>query len=394
MLDRARKIVADMLAPQSLDDFLARHFERSALFVPANERTARRRTGDEDPEKALLAVYDTDAQNLTSHAADPSGPPPGPRRAVSPDDYRSLVADYQAKGHTVRIPSCGGHFAHIARFARALTELLSVPVETAAFWSAEGAKAPVHYDDEDLFAIQMHGQKRWFVSTAPPRLPNPWRQIGEQPPELGPHRIVDMAPGDLLYVPRGTPHYVTSTTDSIHLSVGFSPLTTRDAIVAMIDQLADLHRPLREGFMAQHGNSAGSAPSRMAEGLSLLAQQARNPQFLQAALASRTSRMIGELPKLEKPSRSANPPPQRVRQADLAISSVLKTTDIIDFSQPGEHMLIHRGAEEAVRFIAETAEFSVDELPGGLAPDVKNALVAQFIGSGFLVPVDGPAAGR
>ncbi len=377
-----------MLAPQSLDDFFARHFERSALFVPAGQRTGSARTGAEDPEMALLAAYKTDAHNLTSHAADPAGPPPGPRRAVSRADYRSLVGDYHAQGHTVRIPACGGHFPHIARFARALTELMSVPVETAAFWSAEGAKAPVHYDDEDLFAIQMHGRKRWFVSTAPPRLPNPWRQIGERPPELGSHSVIDMAPGDLLYVPRGTPHYVISTTDSIHLSVGFSPLTVRDAIVAMIDQLADLHRPLRETF------ASGADGSRIAEGLSLLTQQARNPRFLQAALASRTSRMIGKLPKLEQSTAKPDAPPSRVRQADLAIASVLKTADIIDFSQPGTHILIHPGAEEAVRFIAETDEFWVDELPGGLAPDVRNALVAQFIGSGFLVPADGPAAGR
>lgn len=89
------------------------------------------------------------------------------------------------------------------------------------------------------------------------------------------------------------------------------------------------------------------------------------------------------------------PPPQARRVADpaefkkLIHGAYFNEPELVDFRQPGERMLVHRGAEQSLRFIANTPEFRVAELPGELGDDVKVALVNRLVASGFLVPVTG-----
>ncbi len=106
------------------------------------------------------------------------------------------------------------------------------------FWSEGGAKAPVHHDEVDVIVIQLVGTKRWFISDATPTLPNQWRGLGETSAVMNSFKTYDVQPGDLLYVPRGTVHTVESISESIHLSIGFVPVTQRDAIIAALDLLS------------------------------------------------------------------------------------------------------------------------------------------------------------
>ena len=60
----------------------------------------------------------------------------------------------------------------------------------------------------------------------------------------------------------------------------------------------------------------------------------------------------------------------------------------IDFAYPGGHLYLHRGSEEAVRFIAQTERFRVCDIPGAIGDDVRLALAARFVESGILEPDD------
>ena len=92
---------------------------------------------------------------------------------------------------------------------------------------------------------QLRGTRRWDISTAPSELDNAWQRIPGRIPTLGPHEAVDMRPGDLLYLPRGTQYGVDSDAESLHVAVGFVPLTVREALLAVLDHLSDVDRTLR-----------------------------------------------------------------------------------------------------------------------------------------------------
>lgn len=247
-------------------------------------------------------------------------------------------------------------------------------------------RAPVHYDDHDLIVVQLEGTKRWYVATRPSELFNTWRGVSGNPPDLGAHQVLDLAPGDLMYLPRGTFHTVDSDTESVHLAIGFTPLTLREAVIAALDHLSDLNRPLRTTLAGQmEGADLAQFAPAIAEAVGQLFNAARSPGFVTAALQRRASRVAGALSPLTRPTKTPQVGLDTVlRHAEGAFSHIGANTDTIDVAYPGGHLYIHRGAQEAVVFIADTPSFRVRDLPGPIGDDVRLALVARFLEVGFL----------
>jgi bifunctional lysine-specific demethylase and histidyl-hydroxylase NO66 len=82
-----------------------------------------------------------------------------------------------------------------------------------------------HYDDVDVFILQVSGRKRWrayapLPESALPRFSS--RDFVESQDDLG-KAILDgvLAPGDILYLPRGTIHQAESlqSEHSLHLTL-------------------------------------------------------------------------------------------------------------------------------------------------------------------------------
>ncbi|UVO55139.1 cupin domain-containing protein [Sphingomonas sp. SUN039] len=373
----ARAVVGKMLAPLALGTFL----DAVAASRPLEQGgdAAHLRTGllGPDPEQTILAAFATHAPTLDCHAVAPQGPPPGPAVVADAAAFRALIDAYHARGYTVRLPDVRALSPALQHFVRALEIVLDQPVDTSIFWSRVGARAKIHYDNNDNIAIQLAGRKRWFVSTDAAGLQNPWRDIAETPPHLERHNVVDAAPGDLLYIPRGLPHSVASTTESIHVAILFTPLTLRAAMIAAIDHLAETARPLRA--------AAGSA-NDLARAFADLAERCRQPQFVEAALERRSGRAVADLARLVPPvAAPVLGVTTRVRHAALSAAHLREAGATIELALPGGRMALHAGAAPALRFILATPAFAVGDLPG-LTPDLAVALVGRLIEAGLLEP--------
>jgi hypothetical protein len=95
--------------------------------------------------------------------------------------------------------------------------------------------------------------------------------------------------------------------------------------------------------------------------------------------------MITGLPKLPpSPAENKITITSRIKHNDLAVAQMVTTDEFVDFSQPGGHILVHRGTEDGMRFITETPEFLVKEIPGEIDDDVRLALVNRLLGCGYL----------
>lgn len=122
-----------------------------------------------------------------------------------------------------------------------LGRVLHEPVEINAYVSC--GRAPgygPHFDNHDVFVIQIAGRKRWriYPTTAGPD------------PESNGHDHVrgDTAPvfdqtiqaGDLLYIPHGTTHEVTGLSEpSLHLTIGVTKKTGLDLLAWVVEQLRE-----------------------------------------------------------------------------------------------------------------------------------------------------------
>lgn len=390
IVSAAESVIRALLAPLSVESFfdavrLSKPVEQ--LGGPSHSRAALL---GPDPEATLLAAFATHAPILDCHAVAPDGPPPGPATVPDAVAFRALVGRYHDRGYTVRIPEVRALASPLLGFTRALEALMAQPVEASVFWSRAGARAKIHYDNNDNITVQLSGRKRWYISTDPAGLQNAWGDVAEPLPHLERHRVLDVEPGDLHYIPRGTPHSVESTTDSLHVSILFKPLTVRSAIIAALDHAADSTRPYRltaaSRLVGPGGIGAVLEPGIVA-GLTHLIEQCRHPGFIDAALAKRTSRGIGDLKRLAPVI--ASPPPltsaSRVRHAPWSTLHLRDAGNVIDLALPGGHMGIHAGAAAALAFIAETPDFAIGELPG-LAPEVGVALVERLVTAGLLEP--------
>lgn len=120
-----------------------------------------------------------------------------------------------------------------------LAEDLACPVDAVAFLTPPAHKglAP-HIDDEDVFVLQLSGTKQWTVHEQLRPVPLEPRALTES--QLGPVALTPLlAPGDVMYVPRGTPHHAASTNShSLHLSLAARRPTldtlTADAVLAAL----------------------------------------------------------------------------------------------------------------------------------------------------------------
>lgn len=383
--EEAEALLAETLAPLSTDEFFAAIGKACLESKDGPEHPRRYLFGDE-PKQSILDAFATHATMLDCHATTPTGPPPALRPASSPDDFHELIKSFHQRGYTVRVPDVVPLAPKLQLFVRAIESMLRQPVKASVFWSAAAARAIIHYDRPHNLIIQLEGRKRWYISTEPAGLQNQWIQIGEPPPSLQNHRVIDVEPGDLIYIPGGTPHTVESTTESLHLAIVFPPVTVREAIIAAVDFLSDNDRSFRETAAGRvQAIDYGDLSRQVLDGLNRLMSQCRSEDFLKAAMDLRSSRITADLPALHKPSVAASVTRDtRVRQAPLAISQLRHSFTSLDFSQPGARIGIHAGVEPELRFITSTDAFRIADIPGASGEEVKIALVKRLIDTGFL----------
>jgi hypothetical protein len=391
LLSEAEALIAELVSPRTYDEFFGEVVERKPWSIVGQPSSLRPTLLGRDPAQTLLNAFDTHSANLVSHAGAPKGAAPVPRRVADAAGFAALVREYHQRNFTVRMPEITGLNAQLQQVVRALEIVLRKKVTAMAFWSDAGASAPVHCDKHDLIAVQVSGKKRWFISNDPATLENDWHEIGKGVvPPFESYQTIDVEVGDLIYMPRGTAHTVESTTESIHVSIGFVPTTLREALMAVVDHLSDLDRPLRMGAAERaDGFAAGNAPpiavERVRAAVARLVQAVHSDAFVEEAIEHRLSRIVGNFSRLPAaPLRAPLTPATRMRHSPLATAHLIATPQALDFSQPGEHILVHPGAEPSMRFVAGTSEFAIRDLPGGLTDDVKVALIQRLVNSGFL----------
>jgi hypothetical protein len=389
MLENANQIVGRLLAPVTVDDFLGRVLLGGVSIFKGGDTAARTELLGTDPSALLIASFQL-ASKLTFHSANPLGPPPSLAGIAHADDFRQRIGQFHERNYSVRFPELRYFCNPLDTLARAFEALLHQPVTASAFWSRGGMKAPVHHDDHDIIVIQLRGAKRWYVSSEPSELPNTWPNFPGGTPQLGRHDIIDLHPGDMLYLARGTNHTVDSDTESVHLSLGFTPLTVRQMLVAAIDHLSDFDRPWRKSIggnlsLQLQGAGMERLESLAAEAGTQLLSALRTPGFLAMAMQRRSSRAVGYLAALPAPPTLPEPTLDTVLlQPPHAFCHLTANAEKIDFSYPGGHLYIHRGVQESVVYIANTRRFKVREIAGNVGDDIRLSLANQFLKIGFL----------
>ncbi|MCX4540380.1 cupin domain-containing protein [Streptomyces sp. NBC_01565] len=227
------------------DTFLAQTYHRSYAHFPGTADTAGLFSWDD--LNRIIATQRLEPPRLRLSADGEMVPlhryaiPTTNRRAVTwsriqPADFHaqlkdgaSLVLDAVEKIH----PAVGVAAEGLERFLGT-----SVQANAYASWTDREGFG-LHWDDHDVVVVQVHGSKRWRLYGSTREAPT-FRDVeSPESPEGDPVADIVLAPGDVLYLPRGWWHAVTADqgTESLHLTFGMVPHTGADLMLWVVDQL-------------------------------------------------------------------------------------------------------------------------------------------------------------
>jgi hypothetical protein len=256
----------ELIAPLDAERFFAEHWERRRLYVEraAPDYYARLFTL-EDVDRALHVARSCpdDALSITA----PKGSGKQREQVPAAKVTRERVYAAFCEGSTIRLGGVDRFWAPLALFKAALAERLSAGITVNLYLTPPSSQGFVaHYDNHDVFVLQLFGSKRWHLGEPKYELPGfgfshlsarfPRQTLANDSPHLA--ESVLLRAGDLLYLPRGFYHKpVAEEEASLHLTVGVHPVYWGEVLAravefAALDQLP-LRRALPPGFAGDPG---------------------------------------------------------------------------------------------------------------------------------------------
>ncbi|GLI67008.1 hypothetical protein VaNZ11_011104 [Volvox africanus] len=324
-----------LTAPTAASTFTSEYWERKPLHIPANEERKKFFDGlfnfdelckmsdaleagamllmDQDPgPKGDALSFEDDVDDAMVRAIGPMifGRDvvavryiDGERETLSAEfaDSDTLRSLYESASATLQLHQPQRFINKLWRLVAALEAQAGCLVGCNAYLTPAGGQglAP-HHDDVELFVCQTQGTKKWRLYKPVNGFELPSKCSGDLPQEeLGePILEVNMQPGDVLYVPRGTVHQAVAQEEgSCHLTIstyqrwtwgdlaGKLIETARDTVGSPTNALPlELRKGLPLGFLFNHGlqaelqaedAAAAARPdaSSLAAGLRALADQ-------------------------------------------------------------------------------------------------------------------------
>ena len=162
------------------------------------------------------------------------------RRALEtpPIHVRNLYDQLQ-QGATMTLDAVDELYNPISDLCESFEKVFNERVQANAWVSCKEVPAvSPHWDDHDVFILQVSGEKRWRIygATRPYPLYRDVDANTECPKEVVWEGILQ--PGDLLYLPRGTWHSATAMGEpTLHLAIGVYSETGIDLMSWMQDHL-------------------------------------------------------------------------------------------------------------------------------------------------------------
>jgi JmjC domain len=222
-------VLAALFSPHSADDFLRSHWPDKALAAHGGLQRLppALRVPELQSMEALAAKY---RGRLSFGNATMSSRTVGIENA-SPSLLLRMGLSLYMVDIALMIPA-------LKELLHQLERELGAPTGSArigAFAAPPSNGVTCHYDAEEVFSIQLHGEKRFHIAKAN-GIEQPWGMqfnpgdpcfddlypqvpAGFPDPKDAEFETVHMKPGTVLFMPRGTWHYTESGEDSLSVSI-------------------------------------------------------------------------------------------------------------------------------------------------------------------------------
>jgi ribosomal protein L16 Arg81 hydroxylase len=367
--------------PVSVEEFLGEHWEEKPLVIKRAE------VGRYD---ALLSVADVERLLCSGGLRTPGLRLVKAGEKIDPSSYTKSVSwrpapftgmadigqvlsQFEA-GATLVLQGLHHTWPPLAEFCRLLEMEVGHPAQANAYFTPRDAQGlPVHHDTHDVFSLQVAGEKRWLVYEPALELPLKDQRYDTRMGEPGePVHDITLEPGDTLYLPRGWLHQaMTSSTDSLHITVGVNVYTWLDAFKAA---LGECEVDVR--FRRSANGDADELLEALREQLDPDDVAARQRRKLVSTRRPVLPDQLTQLRALE--GLTVETPLER---RPTVLFDVQDSTLMFE----GKKLVLPAAAREDIEYIASADEaFTAADFPGDLDDETRLVLVRRLVREGFL----------
>ncbi len=258
-MKQAAESFSDLIAPLSVEEFFTGYWEKRFLHL----RNPPSRFSD------YFSLRDVDGWLTSVRPGLPDG-----ILITAPEGAEARTEKYRNRDVGVEVAytalSRGSSLVlnhmedwpSLLGLVKALGREFHADIGVNAYLTPKGARTfPIHTDEHDVLILHLEGEKVWRLHefsllqiplSQKKNLQFPQEWYGRtKTPQLAEIRL---KPGDLLYIPRGMPHYaVAQDTACLHLTVSITPLYWMDFLRIAAECAAahsqELRKALPPGFV-------------------------------------------------------------------------------------------------------------------------------------------------
>ncbi len=387
-----------LLSPLGEEEFFRDHWERRHLYVKRDdpEHFALLFSASDLPQVIAAAVHAMRHQpphevpciEIIARAQEP--------RAVATTPTVTRVYAALESGATVRLNQLHRYWPPMRSYVLQLqNELGFIPGLSVYCSPPDGRGLGPHFDAHDNIVMQIAGSKRWRVGPGPelpletvPQLPFETRDEmllhRVSPPQAPSHGDLEdliLAPGDSLYIPRGTIHDVQAIgTFTVHLSFGIQAITWVDYIGALAAAAALRDPRLRRGIPVRHHRIAPESMQAAAEeALAAFAESASVPEAFRV-IAEQFGRACAAGSAFSWDEAVVGLTPEtRMELAPMISLAYEENGDDVALVADTTRLLGPPSYAEAFRFIASSRALAAHDIPGALPPGEQMSIARRLV---------------
>jgi len=232
-------VLADLLDPYPLPNFLAENWTKQAVFIPGKTTDKFQSLFGWKHLDHLLNYHHINYPDLRFSQDGESLP------STKAENWLERLQ----QGATLIINGVHRRIPELEKLAANIRQETGYRSQINLYCSSSAQQGfSCHYDSHEVLILQIDGQKEWFIFPETIAAPiSTLRSADQVPPDQPPSLQCTLNPGDVLYIPRGHWHYAIASGDpseddyapSLHLTLGIDCQTGLDWFSWLREELQD-----------------------------------------------------------------------------------------------------------------------------------------------------------